>query len=81
VGDNLDVMSPYRDVTCRNLEECGREQRKQGVRNGRFEVFTAVTMKNGVFLGLLRRVTLVRTDISEVPGASFIRMTRIGGSC
>jgi hypothetical protein len=27
--------------------------------------------------GMLRRVTLVRTDVSEEPGASFIRMTRI----
>jgi hypothetical protein len=28
--------------------------------------------------GLLRRVALVRTDVSEKPGASFIRVTRIG---
>jgi hypothetical protein len=28
--------------------------------------------------GLLRRVALVRTDISEKPGASFIRVTKIG---
>jgi hypothetical protein len=28
--------------------------------------------------GLLRRVALVRTDVSEEPGASFIRMTKIG---
>jgi hypothetical protein len=28
--------------------------------------------------GLLRRVTLVRTDVSEDPGASFIRVTKIG---
>jgi hypothetical protein len=28
--------------------------------------------------GLLRRVTLVRTDVSEEPGASFIRVTKIG---
>jgi hypothetical protein len=27
---------------------------------------------------MLRRVTLVRTDVSEEPGASFIRVTRIG---
>jgi hypothetical protein len=27
--------------------------------------------------GLLRRVTLVRTDVSEEPGASFIRVTKI----
>jgi hypothetical protein len=34
-------------------------------------------MKNGVS-GMLRRVALVRTDVSEEPGASFIRVTRIG---
>jgi hypothetical protein len=28
--------------------------------------------------GLLRRMALVRTDVSEEPGASFIRVTRIG---
>jgi hypothetical protein len=28
--------------------------------------------------GLLRRVALVRTDVSEEPGASFIRVTTIG---
>jgi hypothetical protein len=28
--------------------------------------------------GILRRVALVRTDISEGPSASFIRVTRIG---
>jgi hypothetical protein len=28
--------------------------------------------------GMLRRVSLVRTDVSEEPGASFIRVTRIG---
>jgi hypothetical protein len=40
----------------------------------RFEVFTAVTMKNGVFWD----VALVRSNVSEEPGASFIRVTRIG---
>jgi hypothetical protein len=28
--------------------------------------------------GLLRRVALVRTEVSEEPGASFIRVTKIG---
>jgi hypothetical protein len=28
--------------------------------------------------GMLRRVDLVRTDVSEEPGASFIRVTGIG---
>jgi hypothetical protein len=31
-----------------------------------------------VFSGMLRRVALVRTDVSEEPSASFIRVTRIG---
>jgi hypothetical protein len=31
-----------------------------------------------VSCGMLRRVTLVRTDVSEEPGASFLRVTRIG---
>jgi hypothetical protein len=43
----------------------------------RFEVFTAVTMKNCGF-GTLRRVPLVRTDVSEKHSASIIRVTRIG---
>jgi hypothetical protein len=34
-------------------------------------------MKNGVF-GKLRRVALVRTEVSEELSASFIRVTRIG---
>jgi hypothetical protein len=28
--------------------------------------------------GMLRRVALVRTDVSEEPSASFIRVTRMG---
>jgi hypothetical protein len=28
--------------------------------------------------GLLRRMAFVRTDVSEEPGASFIRVTKIG---
>jgi hypothetical protein len=43
-------------------------------------------LSNGSFLsnwrmvssGLLRRVALVRTEVSEDPGASFIRVTKIG---
>jgi hypothetical protein len=31
-----------------------------------------------VSYGMLRRVALVRTDVSEEPSASFIRLTRIG---
>jgi hypothetical protein len=45
----------------------------------RFVVSTVVTMKNAEkWSGMLRRVALVRTDVSEEPGASFIRVTRIG---
>jgi hypothetical protein len=47
------------------------------VENVRFEVFTAVTMKNDDFWDVIRRVALVRTDISEEHSASFIRVTRI----
>jgi hypothetical protein len=43
----------------------------------RFEVSTAVTMKNGVFWGCYAVVALVRTDISEELSAFFIRVTRI----
>jgi hypothetical protein len=32
-----------------------------------------------VSFGILRRVVLVRTDVSEELSASFIRVTRIGG--
>jgi hypothetical protein len=43
----------------------------------RFEVFTAVTMKNGVFWNVTL-VALVRTDVSKELSASFIRATRTG---
>jgi hypothetical protein len=43
----------------------------------RFEAFTAVT-RNMAFSGMLCRVDLVRTDVSEERNASFFRMTRIG---
>jgi hypothetical protein len=36
-----------------------------------------IKVKN-VSSGMLRRVALVRSDVSEEPGASFIRVTRIG---
>jgi hypothetical protein len=36
-----------------------------------------MTLKNGVF-AMLRRVTLVRTEVSGEPSASFIRLTKIG---
>jgi hypothetical protein len=34
-------------------------------------------LRRMVSSGLLRRVALVRTDVSEEPGASFIRVTKI----
>jgi hypothetical protein len=40
----------------------------------RFEVFTAVTMKMASS-GMLRRVALVKTDVSEEFSASIIRVT------
>jgi hypothetical protein len=43
----------------------------------RFEIFTAVTQKNGVFWDV-RRVALVRTDVSEERNTSFIKVARIG---
>jgi hypothetical protein len=43
----------------------------------RFEVFTAVIMKNGAFWDV-RGVVLIRTDVSEELSVSFIRATRIG---
>jgi hypothetical protein len=42
----------------------------------KFEVFTAVTMKNGVFWDVTPCDSL-RTDVSEELSASFIRGTRI----
>jgi hypothetical protein len=42
-----------------------------------FEVLTAVTMKNGVFWDV-RRVALVRDNVSEERSASIIRVTRVG---
>jgi hypothetical protein len=41
----------------------------------RFEVFTAVTVKKGVFWDV-RRVALLRTDVSEELNASFITVTQ-----
>jgi hypothetical protein len=41
------------------------------------EVFTAVTIKNGVFW-MLCRVALEKLEVSEERSASFIRLTRIG---
>jgi hypothetical protein len=43
----------------------------------RFEVFTAVTMKNAVFWDVTP-IAHVRTDILEELGTSIIRVTRIG---
>jgi hypothetical protein len=43
----------------------------------RFEVFTAVTMKNGIFWDVTP-AAFVRTDVSEELSASIIRVTIIG---
>jgi hypothetical protein len=47
------------------------------IRIVRFDIFTVVTMKNGVFWDVTR-MALVRTAVSEEFNASFIRVTRIG---
>jgi hypothetical protein len=47
------------------------------VLNVRFEVFTVVSMKNGVFWDVTPCGSC-KNDVSEEPSASFIRMTRIG---
>jgi hypothetical protein len=39
---------------------------------------TAPLLRRMVSSGMLRRVALLRTDVSEKPSASFIRVTRIG---
>jgi hypothetical protein len=41
-------------------------------------LFNVVSSLRMVLSGKLRRVDLVRTDVSEEPSASFIRVTRIG---
>jgi hypothetical protein len=55
-------------------EVCGRVRNSRYVR---FEVFTAVTMKNAVFWDVTL-VALVRTDVSEERSTSIIRATEIG---
>jgi hypothetical protein len=54
-------------------------QRSTGYCYVRFEVFTAVTMKNDVFWDL-RRVALIRTEVSKELSASIIWVTRISCS-
>jgi hypothetical protein len=49
---------------------------KHGRYSVKFEVFTAVTMKNFI-LGMRRRVALIRTGVTEECIASIIRMERI----
>jgi hypothetical protein len=47
---------------------------ERGDSNGR----KVIELRRMVSSGMLRRVDLVRTDVSEEPGASFITVTRIG---
>jgi hypothetical protein len=53
------------------IQSCNVSWMEVRFNNVRFEVFTAVTMKNGVFW-------VVTPCGSEEPGASFIRVTKIG---
>jgi hypothetical protein len=56
------------------MQQTGQKKKqKQNQSYVRFEVFTAVASS-----GMLRRVALVRTDVSEELGASIIGVTRIG---
>jgi hypothetical protein len=41
-------------------------------------VHNVISFRRMVSSGMLRRVALVITDVSEEPGASFIRVTKIG---
>jgi hypothetical protein len=50
-----------------------KNERRQEIKYIRFEVFTAVTMKNAVFWDVTR-VTLVRTDVSKERSVSIIRV-------
>jgi hypothetical protein len=59
------------------LYESNRQWPLKGRSDIRFEDFTAVTVKSGVFWDVTPGA-LVRTDVSEELSASFIRVTRIG---
>jgi hypothetical protein len=43
-----------------------------------FRAYKQTALLRMVSSELLRRVAVVRTDVSEEPGASFIRVTKIG---
>jgi hypothetical protein len=83
---NLKIES----VTGWNLWGEGKKWGRQTLRKmqAKFGAFISTFIQNLTFItkyfnrmvssGLLRRAALVRTDVSEEPGASFIRVTKIG---
>jgi hypothetical protein len=49
LGDNTDTIKGNRRKATAAYKEAGLEVNVQKIKHARFEVFTAVTMKNGVF--------------------------------
>jgi hypothetical protein len=54
------------------------QELKSRLNGGEYTVLTKAVYWRMVSSGMLRRVALVRTDVSDEPSASFIRVTRIG---
>jgi hypothetical protein len=65
MDDCVAPMFPIRLIQCNKIV------------HARFEVFTAVTMKDGVFLDVMPCGSF-KNDVSEELSSSFIRVTRIG---
>jgi hypothetical protein len=54
-----------------------RFTKRRYVLEARSDLQNMILLGRMVSSGLLRRVALVRTDVSEEPGASFVRVTKI----